>query len=966
MEKNKIFIICLILCLCFSIQAIFAEDGNSTVCQDSQTVEFDGTTFSELQNEIYSLNDGDTLIINNDIAQDNTNAIEIKKNITISGKDITINAQNKSGIFIVKSDNVMINNITFTNGNSNQGGAIYSFANLVISNCKFINNYAGGIYGEGGSIYTLENLTIIESLFENNYASAGGAIFSYCGDTFLYATKLIDNCAKWYGGAIYHDSILRIKSCLFANNTAYSGGAIHYTVTSLSWDLGGDVIVSDSNFTQNTANFGGATSTSSIFTMTYDNCRFIDNYANKGAVTYKNAITRNYYNNCLIEANSAEEGGVIYDDSKVDSFDYRSIIFITDSTLKNNRDSGKSSIFYARDCSIVMNNTTVISNSNNPIYNGKGNVAVVNSGIFNNSGIFITQFYCGNITVVNNTWDKKDPKVDEIINCTSNSTVIYSNSDLPVDISYIWNSELSEINPVEMDCASTVVRVNGTEYVISHRRDGGDNYNMTIYVDYRDDYVIQFKAQLAYFFLSKVYTNGWLMGTGGWDSSAENEKIEAIGTDMVLNENINMEALQLIQDTKKISGAGHFIIVSPNGTYGNTITYPVDENFIKIGVLNDGDYIISPNQPLYRQEGHLDDITDPIYSNMNLSAHDRYGKERHCILVHHVTLDGGNFTDEVYCANDDGSYVDLDNGELSDNYWFGEEYTRDCDVPIILDRKHLGTYGHKLTDTELIISDRSIYVSDAARGFDYQIALNDKDNNSLAGKEIQVSFNGGNYTAVTDLNGIAIVELSAQKEGRYNVNVIFEGDNDYSQVSNTATIDVVKESVIFTGPEYSEYYSNEFTYRAMLKTTAEKALGNKRVTIAFNGKQKYAYTDENGYLTVTLRADVPGNYDLKIEFEGDAYYSAITSHKYIKIIEKSDAGPTPVPVPEKTDSYDNNSTSKTLNKTEKTGNVTNHSNASKENKVPLTTPISGYIWTIAILALAGLVIIGVGVKRRKQ
>ena len=965
MKKNKIYIICLILFLCFSIQTIYAADTDSDVCltDNPATVEFDGTTFSELQIEINNLNDDDTIILNNAITQDNDRAIEINKNINIYGKDITIDAKNKSNIFNINSEKVVINNITFINGNNDKGGAIKSYADLTISNCNFINNTAGGIYGEGGSIYSAENLTITKSLFENNYASAGGAIYSYASESIIEASRFINNYAKWYGGAINHDKTLFIRSSLFSNNKAYSGGALHYTVSGLSWDLGGYVEVNDSNFTQNSAYFGGAVSTSSLFRINYENCNFINNYANKGAVTYKNAIAHNFFTNCIIEENNAEEGAVIYDDGAVNLFASISLIIMTNSTLKNNKDL-KSSIFYARDSNIIINASTISDNSDNPIYNGKGNITVINSKISNNTGIFITQFYCGNITIINNTWDKIDPKIEDIINCTTNSTIIYSNSNLPLDLNLNLNSvPYQNLNSVlsmiknDLDCASTVVRVSDTEIVLSHRRDGGADYNMTAYIDYEDNYVKQFKSSLTYFFHTKVFSNGWAFGTGGVDASSENEKVEALGSDMVLNENINMEALQLIMDTKKLGGLGHFLIVSPNGTYGNIITY-YGNDFIKMGILGNGDYIVSPNSPDFRQEGHLDDISDPIYSNMNLSAHDRYGKLRHGNLVHHVTHDGEKFIDDIYGANDDGSYVDLDNGNIAENYWFNEEYTRAGDLPITLDKKYLGTYSNVDLDIDINTSDRVMYVSDSIKGFDYQVTLS-YANNPLTGKKVQISFNGKNYTATTDSNGITSVKLSTSESGTYPINVRFEGYNNYAPSSKDAIIEVIKQSTIFDGLEYVTFDANVFTYQSILKTSDGNPLSNKKVTVTFNGKQD-VYTDENGYLTVTLKANGPGKYKIMLEFKGDSFYDAVTAYTYINIAGQSDD----MPISHETNVAENSE--KILNESLKSNSTKNPKNTSKENQMPVNAITSDYSILIYILAALALGIIGIVIKRRSQ
>lgn len=978
MIKNKIFIICLILSLFFCMQTICAIEIDQEVClKDSQTIEFNGTTFSALQDEINNLNDNDTIILTRDIEQDNANAIEISKNISISGKGITINAQNKSNIFNINSKVVTINNITFINGNNDKGGAIYSHADLTISNCNFIDNKAEGIYGEGGSIYsTCSKLTVTESLFEKNYASGGAAINCYASDAIIDTCQFIDNCAKWYGGAIYTDYILLVKSSLFGNNYAYSGGAIHYTTSARTWDNKTNVTVNDSDFIQNTAFYGGALSTSNFRTVIYNNCNFLENYAIKGGVTYKNAVAYNYFNNCSIENNSAEEGAVIYDESQNHFLSFKSFFIINDSDLKNNHDLNKSSIFYARDCNLLINNTKIIDNSNNPIYNGLGNITVINSIICGNKGIFITQFYGGNVTVINNTWDKMNPEIKDIINCTNNTSVVYYNTPMKIDCGSIFVDEPAEITPIDTDCASTVLRINDTYIVLSHRRDGGSNYNMTVHLEFQDNYVKQFKSALCYFFHSKVYTNGWAIGTGGMDAPAENEKVEALGSEIVSNGEITMEYLQQIMELKKASGKGHFLIVSPNGTYGNIIVFNVVEEFTKIGVLGYGDYVVSPNRPLYRQEGHLDNINDPIFSNMNLSAHDRYGTDRHCVVVHSITYDGENFTDYLYAADDDGRYVGLNNRYNCDNFWCDEEYTRDVDMPVIFDKKHMGTYSTVPIATRIIVPDMLINVSEASKGFDYQITLNDGENNPLAGKKVQFRFNGESYTATTDSKGKATLRLSANEGNTYKMDVRFIGDDDYAPISGKATIKVIKQSSEFVCPDYAEYDANEFTYRAILKTSAGKVLANKKVTVTFNGAKQDTYTDDNGYLTLTLRADNPGNYEIILEFKGDASCEGATAHSYIRIAEKENDTPVDneitVPAYNKANAalhqYASESDAESTNQTSEPGKNNSTSNASKENNASGSASAAGEgssLVTYVLICVALLAIIGIIIKVRK-
>ena len=196
-----------------------------------------------------------------------------------------------------------------------------------------------------------------------------------------------------------------------------------------------------------------------------------------------------------------------------------------------------------------------------------------------------------------------------------------------------------------------------------------------------------------------------------------------------------------------------------------------------------------------------------------------------------------------------------------------------------------------LIDTELVVQNKSVYVSDTIEGFDYHIILNDKDNKPLNGKKVKFSFNGNNYTAVTDSEGIASVRLKENKAGSYNVNVIFEGDEYYSPASKNAKIEVIKQSIEIITPKYITYSTTEFKYYAMLKTSSGKALSNAKVTVTFNGKKYHTYTDENGFLTVSLKADETGTYGIRLEFEGNDLYESISEYKYIKIVKKSENAP---------------------------------------------------------------------------
>ena len=91
----------------------------------------------ELQHDYYKYNSGNTINIPNDCFIDGKGAV-----IDMEGSSIRA--------FIINGSNVIINNLTIKNVNSeDEGGAIYSETGGIVTNCNFINNSAGFTGGVG-------------------------------------------------------------------------------------------------------------------------------------------------------------------------------------------------------------------------------------------------------------------------------------------------------------------------------------------------------------------------------------------------------------------------------------------------------------------------------------------------------------------------------------------------------------------------------------------------------------------------------------------------------------------------------------------------------------------------------------------------------------------------------------------------------------------------------------------------
>ena len=192
------------------IHYVIVDDGSFKALNDIIRFSSENDVIELTHDFVYS--DSDTI----------TNGIQITKTLTLNGNDFTIDAKGKSSIFNVLASNVVLENINFINGFSqNTGGAIYYEVEiLTIDNCTFINNTATS---SGGAIYAyVDNYmgSVTNSKFIGNSAPNTGVIYNYG----YYGT--IDNCIfiNNSGSYIVNHQYSRdyLSNSIFLNNTVSS------------------------------------------------------------------------------------------------------------------------------------------------------------------------------------------------------------------------------------------------------------------------------------------------------------------------------------------------------------------------------------------------------------------------------------------------------------------------------------------------------------------------------------------------------------------------------------------------------------------------------------------------------------------------------------------------------------------------------------------------------------------------
>ena len=366
-------------------------------------------------------------------------------------------------------------------------------------------------------------------------------------------------------------------------------------------------------------------------------------------------------------------------------------------------------------------------------------------------------------------------------------------------ISYSINNYPATTNLGEEDCSSNVIQIDENHSIISFRRDSSANLDIYLFQD--DSLVKQFKTAATYFFSVIVTKDGWFIGTGGLDAPFINEKVEALAMEVVKSGKITEEYMQAILNLKLISGTGHCLIKAPNGNYGLiTANKAVKDPMLEISKLNEGEYIVCPNSPIYYSKGDYlskTSISDPVIASRYLAATDKYTlKQRHDILTYNFTKDGNGSHVDVYVANDDNHLV-TNGSDLTycDGIWILSKYEHisPADIPVIMNGLYVNTFyfnnntNHTKIGTTISGSDLKI---SAYATKNLVITLKDVNGNVLAGKKVTINFNGKTYTRTTNSKGQAKLAIISKNVKTYKITIKFAGERNYLGSSKSLKVNI--------------------------------------------------------------------------------------------------------------------------------------------------------------------------------
>ena len=305
----------------------------------------------------------------------------IDKDLTIDGSalasQITIGGDDLYRVFYVNSGvTVTLDSLIIAHGKSpygESGGGILNAGALTVTSSTISENsaaYGGGIFNEGGSV------TMIDSTFSNNDAYMdGGGIYSQGGTVTVSTSTLSHNNASFTGGGVYNaDGIVTVSNSTFSYNSgdplmsSYAGGI--YNI--------GTLTISDSIFSNNSAEASGGGIFHADGTLTITNSIFSGNSASPGGGIINNATL--IIANSTFSGNSADSGGAIYNNGT------RGILTVTESTFSGNSAQDGGGIFNYG--TLTVTNSTFSGNGTSSYGSVGGGISNYSSATVMNSTFF--------------------------------------------------------------------------------------------------------------------------------------------------------------------------------------------------------------------------------------------------------------------------------------------------------------------------------------------------------------------------------------------------------------------------------------------------------------------------------------------------------------------------------------------------------------------------------------------------
>ena len=784
--------------------------------------------------------------------------IEITGDLDIAGNGtVVFKAQDATKkAFWIKSGNVNISGVTFTNFNATYNGAVIRVdaGSLTIDDSKFIKN--GGENRQALIQVKGADLTLTNTVFEENTASKTGTSY---GNVYI-----VNN------GDIV--STLEVNNCTFVNNhnkygalyigstiaTIYNSSFIGNNATSSSGGSGAAIYASGT--ATYVSSYSGNLMTGLASYALVEGCEFINNtafggsyYAGQGGAIYVNNNVTMVINDCLFENNSVRnttgndkpgQGGAIYASAGK--------ILIEKSIFKNN-DAAEGSEIYMR-------------YYNSHLHPEEVNTLEISNSIILNDGVAIVADSTNGTYVANdNWWGTNDEPADKVVNVNVDSWATMDASFAPEDAQAGDEVTVTAVfsNPNLPDGIEvTFTSTNGLNTVVST-------------VD----------AQA-----STTYT-----------IDASDKEINATSGSAVI-------VMPLSSTIATVLSADDLEMTFKDGSAWTVTltdgTDPIEGAVVKVGILGktyslttgaDGTVSLPVNVAPGTYDVNATFEGDDTYESSFVNATVTVGKAVSTLTAENITMAYKNGSWIVTLTGAEGVIpkAAIKFGISGKVYTIKTDENGVAALPINLAP---GTYEINATfegnaKHESAFVDATVTVEKAVAtlnaqdltmcykdGTAYSVTVTDASGAAVAGTTVKFTIGTKSYNIKTDANGVAALPINLNI-GEYTVTAVVD-DAKYTSEEATQTVTVTDYAAVLVANDINMTYQDGTNYEVQL-TTADGtpiAVANLVVKITINGKTYNIKTDAEGIAKVPINLKA-GSYTITAEYNGAEITNTIVVNK---------------------------------------------------------------------------------------
>ena len=141
----------------------------------------------------------------------------------------------------------------------------------------------------------------------------------------------------------------------------------------------------------------------------------------------------------------------------------------------------------------------------------------------------------------------------------------------------------------------------------------------------------------------------------------------------------------------------------------------------------------------------------------------------------------------------------------------------------------------------------------------YNVTLTSATGTAINGVTINFKINGKTYSAVTNANGVAFIDIKGLDVGNYKLEYNFAGNGNYNPSNNLSYLKVINSTTILSGKDANIIFGDDYSFNVTVKDVNGTVISNKNVTFEISGSSlgspiRYTVkTDSNGVASLPIR-----------------------------------------------------------------------------------------------------------------